>query len=86
MLAMRKSIKRTVFIRVIAALLSIVLFSGVTTFNLLRIERMQEASAGTVEVLNRAQSAETAHYKWASNLSNALYTGTEFTGSKDPTS
>ena len=83
---MRKSIKRTVFIRVIAALLSVVLFSGVTTFNLLRIERMQEASAGTVEVLNRAQSAEAAHYKWASNLSNALYAGTEFTGSKDPTS
>ena len=83
---MRKSIKRTVFIRVIAALLSIVLFSGVTTFNLLRIEGMQEASASTVEVLSRAQSAETAHYKWASNLSNALYAGTEFTGSKDPTS
>ena len=56
---MRKSIKRTVFIRVAAALLSILLFSGVTTFNLLRVKGMQERSASTVAVLNRAQSAET---------------------------
>ena len=82
---MRKSIKKMVFIRVIAALVSILLFSGVTTFNLLRIKEMQGDSAATVALLNRAQSAEVAHYKWSSNLSNALYAGTEFTGSKDPT-
>ena len=58
---MRKSIKRTVFIRVAAALLSILLFSGVTTFNLLRVEDMQERNAQPVAVLNNAQSAETAH-------------------------
>ncbi len=82
---MRKSIKHIVFIRVAAAFLSILLFSGVTTFNLIRIKGMQEESAQTVAVLNRAQSAEVAHYKWSSNLSNALYANTEFTGSKDPT-
>ncbi|WP_251319325.1 methyl-accepting chemotaxis protein [Flintibacter muris] len=82
---MRKSIKKIVFIRVAAALLSILLFSGVTTFNLLRIKGMQEDSAATVALLSRAQTAETAHYKWSMNLSNALYAGTEFTGSKDPT-
>ena len=53
---MRKSIKRTVFIRVAAALLSILLFSGVTTFNLLRVEDMQERNAQTVAVLNNAQT------------------------------
>ena len=53
---MRKSIKRTVFIRVAAALLSILLFSGVTTFNLLRVEGMQERNAQTVALLNNAQS------------------------------
>ena len=83
---MRKSIKKMVFCRVAAALLSILLFSGVTTFNLLRIQGMQEKSVSTIALLNRAQTAEAAHYKWATNLSNSLYAGTEFTGSKDPTS
>ena len=82
---MRKSIKKMVFIRVAAALLSILLFSGVTTFNLLRIKGMQERNVETVAVLSRAQSAEVAPYQGATNLSNALYANTEFTGSKDPT-
>lgn len=80
---MRKSIKRMVFFRVAAALLSILLFSGVTTFNLLRIEKMQKSSVQTVDVLSRAQSAEVAHYKWSSNLSKALYAGGEFPGTDD---
>ena len=62
---MRKSIKRTVFIRVAAALLSILLFSGVTTFNLLRVQGMQEENVRTEAVLSRAQAAEAAHYRWA---------------------
>mgnify|MGYP001116171110 FL=1 len=60
---MRKSIKTMVFYRIAAALLSILLFSGVTTFNLIRIDRMQERNVGTVALLKRAQAAETAHYK-----------------------
>ena len=80
---MRKSIKRTVFIRVAAALMSILLFSGVTTFNLLRIKGMQVNNAETAAVLNRAQSAEAAHYRWALNLSNALYAGGQFPGTDD---
>ena len=80
---MRKSIKRTVFIRVVAALMSILLFSGVTTFNLLRIKGMQVNNAETAAVLNRAQSAEAAHYRWALNLSNALYAGGQFPGTDD---
>ena len=80
---MRKSIKRTVFVRVAAALLSILLFSGVTTFNLLRVEGMQKKNAQTVALLNNAQSAETAHYRWALNLSNALYAGGQFPGTDD---
>ena len=80
---MRKSIKKMVFYRVAAALLSILLFSGVTTFNLLRIEKMQEKSANNVALLNKAQAAETAHYKWSSNLSRALYAGGEFPSTDD---
>ena len=80
---MRKSIKRTVFIRVAAALLSILLFSGVTTFNLIRIEKMQKENAENISVLSRAQSAETAHYRWSGNLSKALYANGEFPGTDD---
>lgn len=82
---MRKSIKLMVAVRVVAALISILLFSGVTTLNILKIDSMQASGAETTELLNRVQTAETAHYKWSANLSNALYAGTEFTGSTDPT-
>ena len=80
---MRKSIKRTVFIRVIAALVSILLFSGVTTLNLLRIKGMQEEDTRTVAVLTNAQSAKAAHYNWSLTLSKALYAGGEFPGTDD---
>ena len=80
---MRKSIKRAVFVRVIATLLSILLFSGVTTFNLLRIKGVQDENARTVAVLTSAQSAKAAHYNWSLNLSKALYAGGEFPGTDD---
>ena len=82
---MQKSIKRTVWIRTVAALSSILLFSFVTTANILRIQAIQNANTQAAALLQRAQAAETAHYRWASNLSNALYAGAEFTGSIDPT-
>lgn len=69
----------------IAALASVLLFSGVTTMNIIRVKNTQKENAEINAVLNRAQAAETAHYKWSGNLSNALYAGTEFTGSTDPT-
>ncbi len=81
----KKSIRRTVLIRAVAALVSILLFSFVTTANILRIQSVQNSNTRAAELLQRAQGAETAHYKWASNLSNALYAGAEFTGSTDPT-
>ena len=82
---MRKSIKTMVGIRVIAALASVLLFSVMITINIIRMDHTQERSIQASAVLDRALTAEVAHYKWASNLSNALYAGTEFTGSKDPT-
>lgn len=82
---MRKSIKRTVSIRVVASLAAVILFSVMMTISIIRVDNNQTASAQANALLNRAQQAETAHYKWSSNLSNALYAGTEFTGSMDPT-
>ena len=82
---MRKSIKKMVGIRVAAALASVVLFSVMMTINILNIEHTQAANTQAAALLDKAQKAETAHYKWSGNLSNALYAGTEFTGSIDPT-
>ncbi len=82
---MGKSIKRSVSIRVICAIVAIVLFSFVTTANVLRIKGTQQNNSQASALLDNAQKAEVAHYKWSANLSNALYTGTEFTGSMDHT-
>ena len=82
---MRKSIKKMVGIRVAVALFAVILFSVMMTINILRVDRTQTASIQANSLLDKAQRAEAAHYKWSGNLSNALYAGTEFTGSIDPT-
>ena len=82
---MRKSIKIMAGTRVVAALLAVILFSILTTQNIYKMEDSSEANIAVNALLQRAPKAETAHYKWSSNLSNALYNGSEFTGSTDPT-
>ncbi|NBJ93852.1 methyl-accepting chemotaxis protein [Parablautia muri] len=82
---MRKSVNKMVGFRVAAAFASVLLFSVVMTINILSIERSEKLNSQVNALLDRAQKAEVAHYKWATNLSNALYVGTEFTGSTDPT-
>lgn len=82
---MGKSIKRSVNIRVICALISVLLLSFLTTYNTFRIKATEARAEEAADVLERAEAAEVAHYKWLTNLSNALYAGTEFTGSMDPT-
>lgn len=82
---MRKSIKFMVALRIVAALISVFLLGYVISKNISNIKSMQEADVSMATLLNKVQSAEIAHYKWSANLSNALYAGTEFTGSTDPT-
>ena len=82
---MGKSIKRSVSIRVACALVAVLLFSVAMTINILNLESSQKVNAQASDLLSKAQSAETAHYRWSANLSNALYAGTQFTGSMDPT-
>lgn len=82
---MRKSIKTMVGIRVIAALASVLIYSVLITVNIFAIKDTQQKSIEANQLLQTIQSAEVAHYKWSSGLSNALYAGTEFTGSIDPT-
>ena len=83
---MGKSIKRSVSIRIACAIVAVLLFSVVTTANILRIEGTQADGIQANTMLDSIQRAEVAHYKWSANLSNALYAGTEFTGSLDHTS
>ena len=78
---MGKSIRKSVLIRVAAALIAVLLFSVMTTINIIRMDRAQENSRQANMLLVRCHQAEVAHYKWAANLSSALYAGTEFTGS-----
>ena len=82
---MGKSIKRSIAIRAALALAAMLLFSFITTANTFKIDNTQEQAQQASALLDRAQKAEAAHYKWSQNLSNALYAGTEFTGSTDPT-
>ncbi len=82
---MRKSIKVMVGIRVAAAFLAVMLFSVLITTSIMNMEDSEEANIAINAVLQKAQKAEAAHYKWSGNLSSALYNGTEFTGSTDPT-
>ena len=82
---MRKSIKIMAGVRVVAALLAVLLFSLLTTKNIFDVEASDADNVSVNALLQRAQKAETAHYKRPSNLSNALYSGSEFTGSTDPT-
>lgn len=82
---MRRSIKIMVGIRIVAAFIAVMLFSGFTTINIIKMEDSEEYNVEVNALLQRAQKAEVAHYKWSANLSHALYAGTEFTGSTDPT-
>lgn len=82
---MRKSIKVMVGILVTATFLAVLTFSVLTTKNIMNMEDSEEFNVQVNAVLQRAQQAEVAHYKWSANLSNALYSGTEFTGSTDHT-
>ena len=82
---MRKSINKMVGYRVAAALLSVLLFSVMMTINIIRIQNAQDTAQQAADLLDRSMKAEVAHYKWSSNLSNALYAGHEFTGSMDHT-
>ena len=78
---MGKSIRKGVLIRVAAAIIAVLLFSVMITISIIRMDRAQTNSRQANALLVRCHQAEVAHYKWAANLSNALYAGTEFTGS-----
>lgn len=82
---MRKSIKTMVGIRVAFAFAAVLVYSLVVTFNVFLIKDAANSSSDASAMLDTIEKAETAHYKWSSSLSSALYAGIEFEGSMDPT-
>ncbi len=82
---MRKSIKTMVGIRVAFAFAAVLVYSLVVTFNVFLIKDAANSSSAASQMLDTIEKAETAHYKWSSGLSSALYAGIEFEGSLDPT-
>ncbi len=56
--SMGKGINKMVMARVIAAVISILLFSFLTTFNISRMQRMQTAAEQVNALLDRVQRAE----------------------------
>lgn len=82
---MRKSIKTMVGIRVFFAFAAVLVYSLVVTFNVFLIKDAANSSSDANTMLDTIEKAETAHYKWSSGLSSALYAGIEFEGSMDPT-
>ena len=60
---MRKSIKKSVGVRVIAALAAVLLFSVMMTVNILRVESTEKRSVQANSLLDRSNKAEAAHYK-----------------------
>ncbi len=81
----RKHIKTLVGIRIAAALISVLVYSVLISVNIFAIKGAEADNEAAEVLLSNIQGAEVAHYKWSSGLSNALYEGTEFTGSMDPT-
>ena len=82
---MKKSIKRSVWMYIAATIGSSLFFCATVNMGIASIRAAQEKSRNIDNIWERAQAAEVAHYKWSSQLSSALYEGTEFTGSTDPT-
>lgn len=81
---MSKSIKKSVLIRVVAAILSTLLCCMVVNLGMIQIKKVDSESQKSIELLKDIQLAEIAHYKWCSSLSQAVYAGKEFEGSSDP--
>ena len=57
---MKKSIKKMVAFRVAAALISVLIFSFMTTFNIIRIDVIYDETINVTNLLNQVRQAETA--------------------------
>ncbi len=83
---MKKSIKLAVWMRIAAATCSSLAFCAIVNIGITGIRNAEADRTAVEAILERAQDAEVAHYKWSSLLSSTLYEGGTFTGNTDATS
>lgn len=82
---MGKSIKRSVWIRVIVILVVIVISVVFTVNGVRKIRAASNNTEKATQIHTLALAGEKAHFSWIENLSSAINLGTEFTGSTDYT-
>ena len=63
---MRQSIRKSVWIRIILATLSILVFCVAVNISAFHVRSTQTAMTRSNSLLDQAQSAKSAHYKWCS--------------------
>lgn len=81
----RNSIKVHVWARVAAALFAALLMGAVVNLSISSIHVAEQSNERANALLSQSQAAKAAHYRWYSMLGDALYTGTEFTGTMEST-
>lgn len=82
---MGKSIKRSVWIRVVVILVVIVISAIFTVNGVKKIRAASRDSEKASEIHATALAGEKAHFSWIENLSSAINLNTEFTGTSDYT-
>ncbi|MCI8580356.1 MAG: HAMP domain-containing protein [Dorea sp.] len=82
---MGKSIKKSVWIRVIVILIVVVISAVFTVNGVKKIRTASRDTANANKINALALAGEKAHFSWIENLSSAINFGTEFTGSTDYT-
>lgn len=82
---MGKSIKRSVWIRVIVILVVIVISALFTVNGIRKIRTASTDTEKEMDIHTLAIAGEKAHFSWIENLSSAINFDTEFTGTSDYT-
>ena len=81
----RTSMKKAFILHFLAITVSVLIMVISVTLSFQSISKVNGLILECYEEKELFLSAQTAHYKWGSNLSNSLNYGTEFTGQKDET-
>ena len=81
----RTSMKKAFILHFLAITVSVLIMVISVTLSFQSINKVNGLISECYEEKELLLSAQTAHYKWGSNLSNSLNYGTEFTGQKDET-
>lgn len=80
---MNRSIKRSIFFRVLIILIAVIISGVVTIGSFGRVKKASKEERTAIILNNAVLSAQTAHFQWLEGLAASLNFGDEFTGSLD---